>query len=99
MFDILSYHFLEKATPFPISILLRMRAIFSSLEWQILGLIEKYAFMALSHHEDSEGFAEKDPRSAVLISDGVAIVVLGVWVDMGLLAGGTKVLGLITGGT
>ena len=55
--------------------------------------------MALSHHNDSEGFAEKDPGSAVLISDGVAIVVLGVWVDMGLLIGGTKVLGLIIGGT
>ena len=55
--------------------------------------------MALSHHNDSEGFAEKDPGSAVLILDGVAVVVLEVWVDMGLLAEGTKVLGLITGGT
>ena len=55
--------------------------------------------MALSHREDSEGFAEKDPGSAILISDRVAVVVPGVWVDMGLLAGGTRVLGLITGGT
>ena len=55
--------------------------------------------MALSHHGASEIFAEKDPGSAVLISDGVAVVVLGVWVDMGLLIGGIKVLGLITGGT
>ena len=55
--------------------------------------------MALSHREDSEGFAEKDPGSAILISDRVAIVVLGVWVDMGLLAGGTRVLGLTIGGT
>ena len=55
--------------------------------------------MALSHREDSEGFAEKDPGSAVFISDGVAVVVLGVWVDIGLLAGGTRVLGLITRGT
>ena len=52
--------------------------------------------MALSHCNASKGFAEKDPGSAVLISDGVAVVVLGVWVDMGLLAGGTKVLELIT---
>ena len=55
--------------------------------------------MALSHRGASEIFAEKDPGSAVLISDKVVIVVLGVWVDMGLLAGGIKVLGLITGGT
>ena len=55
--------------------------------------------MALSHQEDSEGFTEKDPGSAILISDRVAVVVLGVWVDMGLLAGGTRVLGLTTGGT
>ena len=54
--------------------------------------------MALSHREDSEGFAENDPGSAVLILDGVTIVVLGVWVDMGLLAGGTRVLGLTTEG-
>ena len=54
--------------------------------------------MALKHRDASEGFAEKDPGSAVLISDGVAVVMLGVWVDMELLAGGTKVLGLITGG-
>ena len=55
--------------------------------------------MALSPHGASEIFAEKDPGSAVLISDGVVVVVLGVWVDMGLFAGGIKVLGLITGGT
>ena len=55
--------------------------------------------MALSHRGASEIFAEKDPRSAVLISDGVAVVVLRVWVDMGLFADGIKVLGLITGGT
>ena len=56
-------------------------------------------FMALSHRGASEIFAEKDPGSAVLILDGVAIMVLGVWVDMGLLTEGIKVLGLITGGT
>ena len=33
--------------------------------------------MALSHHGASEIFAEKDPGSAVLISDGIAVVVLG----------------------
>ena len=55
--------------------------------------------MALSHCNASKGFAEKDPGSAVLISDGVAVVVLGVWVDMGLLAGGIRELGLTTGGT
>ena len=55
--------------------------------------------MALSHHGASEIFAEKDPGSAVLISDRVAVMVLGVWVDMGLLAEGIKVLGLTTGGT
>ena len=54
--------------------------------------------MALSHCGASEVFTEKDPRSAVLILDGVATVVLGVWVDMGSFAGGIKVLGLITGG-
>ena len=54
--------------------------------------------MALSHQNASEGFAENVPGSAVLISDGVAVEVLGGWVDMGLLAGGTRVLGLITGG-
>ena len=55
--------------------------------------------MALSHLDASEGFVENVPGSVALILDGVAIEVLGGWVDMGLLAGGTRVLGLITGGT
>ena len=55
-------------------------------------------FMALSHWDASKGFAKNDPGSAVLISDGVAVMVLEGWVDMGLFAGGIKVLGLTTGG-
>ena len=54
--------------------------------------------MALSHRDASEGFTENVPGSAVLISDGVADEVLEVWVDMGLFAGGTRVLGLTTEG-
>ena len=33
--------------------------------------------MALSHQGASEGFAENVPGSAVLILDGIAVVVLG----------------------
>ena len=63
-----------------------------------MGLIEKYAFMALSHLDASEGFAENVPGSAVLISDKVIVEVLVGWVDMVLLAGGIVVLGLTAGG-
>ena len=63
-----------------------------------MGLIEKYAFMALSHLDASEGFAENVPGSAVLISDKVIIEVLVGWVDMVLLAGGIVVLELTAGG-
>ena len=58
--------------------------------------------MAFSHLDASVVFPENGARRAVFISDGFAVVVLGVWVDMGvtgvlvkdrLAAGGTKVAG------
>ena len=56
-------------------------------------------FIALSHQDTSEGLAENDPGSAVLILDRVAVMVPEGWVDMVLLVGGTRVLGLTIGGT
>ena len=58
--------------------------------------------MAFSHLDASVVFPENGARRAVFISYGFAVVVLGVWVDMGvtgvlvkdrLAAGGTKVAG------
>ena len=55
--------------------------------------------MAFSHLDASVVFPENGAGRAVLISDGFAVVVLGVWVDieglvmMGLVAGGTRVAG------
>ena len=55
--------------------------------------------MAFSHLDASVVFPENGVGSAVLISDGFAIIVLGVWVDIeglvvtGLVAGGTRVAG------
>ena len=70
-------------------------------------MIEKYAFIALSHCEGSDGLAENGARRAVLIS-AVDVVVVGC-VDMGFkgLAGPTggagvgvtMVAGLINIGT
>ena len=55
--------------------------------------------MAFSHLDASVVFPENGAGRAVLISDGFAVVVLVVWVDieglvvMGLVAGGTRVAG------
>ena len=55
--------------------------------------------MAFSHLDASVVFPENGAGRAVLISDGFAVVVLGVWVDIeGLVAGGTKVAGWTTTG-
>ena len=54
--------------------------------------------MAFSHLDASEVFPENGAGRAVLISDGVAIEVLEVCVDMGF-AGGLRVTGLVVGGT
>ena len=53
--------------------------------------------MAFSHLDASEVFPENGAGRAVLILDGVTIV-LGVWVDMGFI-GGFKVTGWVAGGT
>ena len=55
--------------------------------------------MAFSHLDASVVFPENGAGRAVLISDGFAVVVLGVWVDIeglvmtGLVTGGTRVAG------
>ena len=60
--------------------------------------------MAFSHLEASVVFLENGAGRAVLISDGVAVVALGVCMDMGVLvvtglvAGGTRVIGWTTTG-
>ena len=56
--------------------------------------------MALSHLDTSEVFPENGSGRAVLISDGVTVEVLVVWVYMGMagFAGGIWVTGLVTGG-
>ena len=54
--------------------------------------------MAFNHLDASVVFLENGAGRAVLILDGLAVIVPGVWVDMevvkdGLVAGGTKVAG------
>ena len=50
--------------------------------------------MAFSHLDTSVVFPENGAGRAVLISDELILVVLGVWVDIGeLVAGGTRVAG------
>ena len=51
--------------------------------------------MAFSHLEASVVFLENGAERAVLILDGLVVVVLGVWVDIG----GLVVVGLVAGGT
>ena len=45
--------------------------------------MEKYAFMALSHYEASDGLAEDGAGKAVLISIVEVEILVGGWVDMG----------------
>ena len=54
--------------------------------------------MAFSHLDASEVFPENGEGRAVLISDGVAVEVAGVWVDMGF-TGILVMVGLVAGGT
>ena len=54
--------------------------------------------MAFSHLDASETFPENGAGRAVLISDGVTVKVLVVWMDMGL-AGGLVTVGWVAGGT
>ena len=52
--------------------------------------------MAFSHLDASEIFPENGAGRAVLISDEVTIMVLGVWVDMGVV-GGFVMVGSVAG--
>ena len=54
--------------------------------------------MAFSHLDASKVFPENGAGRAVLISDKVTVVVLGVWVDMGV-TGGFVTMGLVARGT
>ena len=54
--------------------------------------------MAFSHLDTSEVFPENGAGRAVLILDGVTVIVPEVWVDMGF-AGGFEVTRLVAGGT
>ena len=54
--------------------------------------------MAFSHLDASEVFPENGAGRAVFISDGVAVEVPEVWVDMGF-TGGLGVTGLFVGDT
>ena len=103
---ILLYHFSEKATPFLVPILLRMRAILISSDEYIPGLIEKYAFIALSHCEASDGLAKNGVGRAILISPVEVEVPVEGWVHMGLTglimgvrSRATLVMGLTDTGT
>ena len=66
-------------------------------------MIEKYAFMPLSHHEASDGLAENGAGKAILITPvEVEVPVVG-WVDMGFegltgVTGGAKVRVTIVAG-
>ena len=54
--------------------------------------------MAFSHLDASETFPENREGRVVLILDGVTVVGVGVWVDMGVM-GILMMVGLVVGGT